>query len=348
MDKERILGSLLGLSLGEAMGLPYAGLTPDRGAKLLGPPDRIRQLPGYGLTSHYSDLACMTAQALTASGGHGGAFQADLANRMRWSLFGLPIGMGLAEWQAIMKLWMGESPDKSGGKSADSGPLMRAPLLGAATDELDHLNHLVGLSTRITHSDPRAAQGAQAVALAVWLAARSAKTTPGEYMDLFHREGKAPDLEPLIKKVVSSVEKGESTREFAQAMGWRDGVGSPIFQAAPASIHAWLSHGNDFQQSIMTAIESGGAASTTAALTGAIVGAAVGACGIPRDWLKGLLDWPRGPVWTESLATRLEQALGRQVATRPPERAVGLMIPRHLLLGLIMAGHLARRLAPPW
>ncbi|MEO2015420.1 MAG: ADP-ribosylglycohydrolase family protein, partial [Fuerstiella sp.] len=43
-----IKSSLLGTAVGDALGLPYEGLTAERGRKLIGDPDRFRFLPGRG------------------------------------------------------------------------------------------------------------------------------------------------------------------------------------------------------------------------------------------------------------------------------------------------------------
>jgi hypothetical protein len=44
MAETHIVGSLLGRALGDAIGLPYEGLSPRRAQRMLGPPDRHRFL----------------------------------------------------------------------------------------------------------------------------------------------------------------------------------------------------------------------------------------------------------------------------------------------------------------
>lgn len=67
-----LAGSLLGAAVGDALGLPYEGLSPRRAARLLGPPDRHRLLGGRGMVSDDAEHACMTAFARLSRGGRRG------------------------------------------------------------------------------------------------------------------------------------------------------------------------------------------------------------------------------------------------------------------------------------
>jgi len=168
--KSAIFGSILGTAVGDAIGLPYEGLSPRRAARLLGEPDRHRFFLGRGMVSDDTEHTCMVAQALVAAGDDVGAFSGQLARRLRLWLLGLPAGTGKATLRATLKLWLGFSPDRSGVFSAGNGPAMRSPVLGAAVEDLDLLRRLVRASARITHTDPKAEYGALAVALAARLA----------------------------------------------------------------------------------------------------------------------------------------------------------------------------------
>lgn len=69
MTPHPITGCLLGTAVGDAIGLPYEGLTRQRAARLLGAPDRHRLLFGRGMVSDDTEHTCMVAQALIVSGG---------------------------------------------------------------------------------------------------------------------------------------------------------------------------------------------------------------------------------------------------------------------------------------
>ncbi|HET6883416.1 MAG TPA: ADP-ribosylglycohydrolase family protein [Pirellulales bacterium] len=49
LSQRALVGSLLGMAVGDALGLPYEGLSPRRAARLLGPPTRYRLLFGRGI-----------------------------------------------------------------------------------------------------------------------------------------------------------------------------------------------------------------------------------------------------------------------------------------------------------
>ena len=168
-NSERLKGCLLGTAIADALGLPYEGLSSRRALKLLGKPDRFRLIGPYGMVSDDTEHACITAQALIASGGQTRIFRRQMAWRLRFWLLGLPAGIGLATLKALVKLWLGFSPEHSGVFSAGNGPAIRSPILGAAIADREQLKAWVRISTRLTHTDPKAEQGAWVIALATRL-----------------------------------------------------------------------------------------------------------------------------------------------------------------------------------
>jgi ADP-ribosylglycohydrolase len=56
MAETHIVGCILGTAVGDAIGLPYEGLSRRRAAKLLGQPDRHRFF--YGHRNRYRTTAC--------------------------------------------------------------------------------------------------------------------------------------------------------------------------------------------------------------------------------------------------------------------------------------------------
>lgn len=51
VNQKAIIGCVLGTAVGDALGLPYEGMSPSRAHKLLGPPDRYRFVLGRGMIS---------------------------------------------------------------------------------------------------------------------------------------------------------------------------------------------------------------------------------------------------------------------------------------------------------
>lgn len=154
-----IVGCLLGTAVGDAIGLPCEHLSPQRQGKLFPGLDGHRFLFGRGMTSDDTEHTALVAQSLIVSAGDPQAFARDLAWRMRFWLLGLPIVIGLATLRGLLKLWLGFSPESSGVFSAGNGPAMRSALIGVCYGEdMERMRRLVRISTRLTHTDPKAAE----------------------------------------------------------------------------------------------------------------------------------------------------------------------------------------------
>ena len=127
-DLERaVAGCILGTAVGDALGLPYEGLTPRRAGRCYGPPDRYRFFFGRGMVSDDTEHTCLVARALAVSDADVEVFLRDLAWGLRLWLLGLPAGTGLATLRAALKLWIGFSPRRSGVTSAGNGADARSP-----------------------------------------------------------------------------------------------------------------------------------------------------------------------------------------------------------------------------
>lgn len=345
------MGCLLGTAVGDALGLPYEGLSRRRGQRLWGEPDGYRLLGGRGVVSDDTEHACMTAQALIAAGDDVERFARELACRLKWWLLGMPAGTGLATLRATLKLYVGVPPDRSGVFSAGNGPAMRAPVLGAALDDRELLQRMVRACTRITHTDSKAEWGALAVALAAHLASRQGEVEGSDYLrqleQLAAGEASSEFLE-LVAKAVGGAQDFASTAEFAASLGLEQGVSGYIYHTLPVVLHAWLRHPHDFRSAVTEVIRCGGDTDSTAAIVGGIVGSAVGKEGIPQEWLTGLRDWPRSAAWIEELAAQLAEARRHRTPNRPPRLPAWGVLPRNLVFAAAVLTHGFRRLLPPY
>jgi ADP-ribosylglycohydrolase len=344
LTRRAIVGSILGTAVGDAIGLPYEGMSKRRGVRLLGEPTRHRFFFGRGMVSDDTEHTCIVAQALIVSGGDPERFGRELARRLRWWLLGFPAGVGKATLQATLKLWLGFSHDHSGVFSAGNGPAMRSAILGAAVADRDALRTLVGVSTRITHTDPKAEYGAWAVALAARLA-RGGVVSPSAYLEELKLTSlpEAAEFRARMERCVQSAAAGQSTEGFAQAEGLGKGVSGYVYHTVPVALHAWLTHQHDFQAGVEAVVRCGGDTDTTAAIAGGIIGAGVGKEGIPAAWRDGLFEWPRTVAWMEALGERLAEGKPGPA----PRLSVGV-VGRNGLFFLIVLGHIVRRFLPPY
>jgi ADP-ribosylglycohydrolase len=303
-----------------------------------------------------TEHTCMVGQALLAAPADDAAFARALGWRLRWWLLGLPAGIGRATLRAILKLWFGFSPQRSGVFSAGNGPAMRAALLGVCLGQnRERLLDYVRASTRLTHTDPRAERGALLIALA---AAQGARDGPDCFRPhLFFADARQvlldqdDKLRRLLDQMEEHLRRNAPAAELADALGLQRGVSGYIYHTVPLAWYGWLRHPGDFRRAVEEVIDLGGDVDTTGAIAGGLVGATVGAAGIPADWLDHLWEWPRSPAWMRELAARLAQrfpAEGPGIAQSP----LGLfwlgVPPRNLVFLLLVMLHVLRRLLPPY
>lgn len=356
---EAFAGCLLGTAIGDALGLASEGLSPQRQARMFPRTDRYHLLPlGRGMCSDDTEHTVMVAQSLVATAGldrHSSdaeLFRANLAWRMRWWLLGLPAGIGWATLKGILKLWLFLPARWQGAFSAGNGPAMRSALIGLYwAHEPALMRAHVEASTRLTHSDPKAAQAALAVAVA---AARSEQLAGHVDAAEYAREMRAllgeagTELAALIDRAAQSVLAGESTLQFAAAMGLQRGVTGYAFHTVPVALHAWLAHPESYRDAVLAVIRCGGDTDTAAAITGAIAGAGCGRRGLPAEWLGQLVEWPRNVAWMDQLAHRLAECRTESFpGGQLPVSTVALLV-RNLFFMAVVLAHGVRRMLPPY
>jgi ADP-ribosylglycohydrolase len=313
---------------------------------------RHKFLFGRGMTSDDAEHACMTAQALLEARHDSEAFSKALAWRLRWWLVGLPLGTGKATLLSTLRLWAGVSPSRSGVFSAGNGPAMRAPILGACLHgDSVRLRDFVRASTRLTHTDPKAEQGALAVALAA-----AGVMTSGESFDAprcvagIIAEIQDEELRELLRQVQRSLEEQESAAAFASRLHLVNGVSGYMYHTVPVALYCFLRHPGDFRAAVESVIRLGGDTDSTAAIVGALAGARGGIQAIPDEWRFKVIGWPRTDGWLCELAERLQcffdgEAPGASSGPLPLFWP-GLIF-RNLICNMTILAHVLRRALPP-
>lgn len=341
---DALRGSLLGCAVGDALGLPYEGLSrqaireryPDLGRYYLN--------DGKGMVSDDTEHLRMNYQALVESGGDSARFGETLADLLRdWFNAGPP-GAGMATSQACTKLCSGDGYKTSGVFSAGNGPAMRAAVLGLyAREDLALLRRLVEVSTTITHTDPKAVYGALAVGCAATLTWHEKPTITDVTLRMRacipNRDEALDDLTLLLDAAEASASRGEGTADFAASQGWADGVSGYILQTVPAVLHAWRLHRHDVRAGVMAVLECGGDTDSTAAIAGALLGARVGEGGIPGEWLEGLHEWPGDNDWMRALADQLAEVIESGEPQDAPRLDVGQVEERNRQLAAALSAH---------
>lgn len=348
-----IFGCLSGAAIGDALGLPCEGMTPEKLHRYFGEITGYRLLFRRGMYSDDTEHAFMTAQALIVSGGEVEAFRKELARQLRIWILLLPGGAGLATLKACCKLIFGVSPQCSGVFSAGNGPAMRAAISGVFAHEAnlpnEHLIEVNRASARITHTDPKAEYGALAVALAARYGLENKAINADGFFQFFIAhfpltDEAAHEMTSLIGNCVNAVQSGLTTHEFCAAQGWAKGATGYIYHTVPAALHAWLSYPDDYHAGVLEIIRCGGDTDSTAAITGGLIGAR--SQDIPPEWREGLCEWPRGEKWMHKLSFQLREVALTGQTKKPINTFWPGVLARNLWFLLVVLTHGFRRLIP--
>lgn len=211
---------------------------------------------------------------------------------------------------------------------------MRSAAIGVFHHEDAELRReFVGRASRMTHSDPKAEYGAQAVAgIAAWLVNHGRKPDIGELKDLLNEVSEDPAWREQVERTIALCGREDWESEWAAK-----GISGYVYETVPAAVTAWYRHYGDFEKTVESVILSGGDTDSVAAIAGALAGISVGPEGIPEKWVSGIRDWPFSPA----LIDRLSQG-------KPNEPPMISFFLRNLLFVPVVLLHGFRRMFPPY
>jgi ADP-ribosyl-[dinitrogen reductase] hydrolase len=289
--EERVVGAVLGLALGDALGAPFEFRRRDA----IPSPLPAFDLPWMGLPpGSTTDDTAMARNLVRSLGERGGFDPDDLVRRhVEWLATGPPdvgnltgkvlgrIRAGTSWEDAARQVWEERGPDVSAG----NGSVMYCAPLGVAyAGRSGDLLDLAPRLSALTHWDERCRTCVLAVSLAVAALVRG--ETPSDAVGealgslVLGREG-GEELEYLVGNA------GEIRRIDGPDMGlclFTAGVGLQAL-ARLASGEA-----GPIEDEMVRVVAFGGDTDTNAAVAGALLGAAVGMEGLPRAWLDRLVD----------------------------------------------------------
>ncbi|MCO6520231.1 MAG: ADP-ribosylglycohydrolase family protein [Snodgrassella sp.] len=353
---QQITGLLLGTAVGDAIGLAREGLTPKRASRLFDNQIQhsliVTPWGRAGLCSDDTEHAVMVAQSLLSGHQNADDFSRQLASRLRRWFLTLPAGLGMATLKACSKLCLGISPAKSGIRSAGNGAAMRAPVIGwFFADNPVTMREIVRAATIITHTDPRAEEGAWVIAMAARQAREQQSQAPidsffADIMPSLNGQQLTCQLQLAQQKLQQQAELSDYLLALQLE---KKGVTGYINNTVPAVIYAWLRYYGNYEQTISALIHAGGDTDTTAAIAGALAGIQSGEAGIPAHWLAGVKEWPMSIDYLRKLSSALA------TSKHHPEQTIILRQPsllpllgRNLLFFCIIMLHGFRRLLPPY
>lgn len=351
--KDRFRGMIVGTAVGDAVGLPAEGIGRVRARRLFTGPWRHRFVYGRGMISDDTEHTLFAAQCLLAHPHSPEMFGRRLGWALKWWFAALPAGIGLATARACIKLLLGFSFRGSGVDSAGNGPAMRVAPIGAVfSGSQDSLLEYTRICTTVTHTNPKALAGAQAIALTVaWVVRENLTVRPevAAFCNLLRNTGAADsEWNGIVAKMEEHLSAGSSVEAFAEALGLGAGVTGYIYHSVPVVLFAWHRHFGDFRLTLEGVLNCGGDADTTGAIAGALAGITTGEAGIPADWINGIVDWPRSIQLCRAVADRLCDLCGKGSCGGPVRYFWPGIIVRNPLFLLIVLVHGFRRLFPPY
>jgi ADP-ribosyl-[dinitrogen reductase] hydrolase len=342
-QRDAIEGCLLGCAVGDSICLPYEGIAPRRLSKLIHLPLRHHLIFGRGMVSDDTDHSIFVAQCLARYPNHPEQFSRSLAWRLRFWLLCLPAGVGMATLKSILRLWCGVSPSRSGVFSAGNGAAMRSAIIGVVNSrDTDLRRRFTKASSVITHSDPIAEFGAQAVSdLAAFVAREASRPTISDLDTILRNVGDGDAWNATVQRTIDACQSGR-IEDAITSVGLKRGVSGYILHTLPVAVAGWYIHFGDFRKTIETIALLGGDTDTVAAIAGSLAGISCLADGIPDDWVSGIIDRPHGVAYISDIA----QVLHNQEVEGT--RFSWLLLPRGFVFTAIVLCHGFRRLLPPY
>jgi ADP-ribosyl-[dinitrogen reductase] hydrolase len=292
---DRVVGSCLGLALGDALGAPFEFL---RGRNVPDPLPALERpwldLPPGSTT----DDTAMARNLMRSLATRDGFDAADLVERhLEWWRSDPPdvgtitgrvlrrIHEGTDATDAATAVWEERGPEVSAG----NGSVMYCAPLGLAyAHRTDALLEVAPALSGLTHFDGRCKTAVLAITLTVAALVR----------------GEAPDV--AARTAVDAVlerEGGEELEFLVDAAGTKRQIDGPdqgfCLYTVAIALQAVL-RGGDAETELRRVVSLGGDTDTNAAVAGALLGARDGADGLPSVWLARLLE--REAIETEARA----------------------------------------------
>ncbi len=287
-DSERLAcESLMGLSVGDALGARFEGTPFDR-ARL----EAALEPDGVARWTDDTQMACSIVEILLTSRTVDQDHLARAFGRryQPWRGYGPMTHVILSRFHDG-KDWREVKERLNGGGSFGNGSAMRVAPLGAYFHEatVDIVISEAERSAEVTHAHPEGRAGAAATAVAAWLAARSRGRPVPPREDLFSVVRSS--LDPSLRvtrgiEAASSLSPETDLEEAARRLG--NGSKVTCFDTVPLALWIAFRHLDDFEAAIRNAVACGGDADTLAAIVGGIVTARLGIGAIPEKWRKAV------------------------------------------------------------
>ena len=270
--EDRFAGCLVGLAIGDALGMPFEGMDPQA---ILARQSQVTEfLPGDGLAAgQYTDDTKMMLCIAESIVENGRVNPEDVARRfVAWFDTGDLRRIGATCLEAIMSLERGIPWRESGhrGKwAAGNGTAMRIAPVGLVDwQDMERLRGDCWSTSIITHHNPEAGAGATAVAYVIARLATGDLDSTRLLTDAAHFVGESEVARNLVEaqRLLSSNTPTEMALKTLGTSGY-------VVETVASALYCFLRTPPDFVITVSSAVLGGGDTDTTAAVAGAISGA---------------------------------------------------------------------------
>ncbi len=289
LRQDRVLGALLGMGIGDALGMPVEGWTRERVAERYGRIDRYyarvfddgAELAAGEFTDDSEGVLCIV-ESFTASSG-------DLDPRNILARLAILARGEARRWmnpatrEAIELAEEGVASDaRVTGDVAARGIALGLIAAGDAARGASSIPAGAKPLAEMTHADPLAATSISIVAEALRASALGEIATnllPNHLAALDFSE----EFTAGFRMIESGIAAEDSFEKIAARAGFGDGAVPVVLSSVASAAKA-----SDFESGVYAAAALGGAADSRAAIAGAILGAASGTAGLPQPLIDGL------------------------------------------------------------
>lgn len=297
--RDRFLGCLLGMAIGDALGMPVEGWTAEEIASTVGwidgylprlGPDGSIEVEAGEFTDDTELALCQVEGLITTQG-----FVDPVSVGLRIErLVDGPAGRFLDPTTRLAISMFDKTETYQDGVIADGPPGNGAITLAIPTALVHTLGRFnlelfireVMRSALITHAHLESLNAAIAVAYGVWLQATAsvpAAMLLEEVASFIDEDRVAEKLRFATSLLGDGPDRERDLANLAQI-----GTSADAAETVAAALYCATICGSDVERAMLTAVNAGGDSDTIAAIAGALVGVRVGGSSIPRRLVDGL------------------------------------------------------------
>jgi ADP-ribosylglycohydrolase len=318
---DRYLGCLLGLAIGDALGMPAACRTTDTpiaGYEALLNADGSERVQAGQFSSHTELALCLVETLVSANG----FIDPDTAGYRFVQVMRSEHGHLLDETSREALERADETGEYQDGLANDGpidpgvaarvAPIGLVHALGSINTEM--FVREVMRATLITHAAPDAVNGALALAWAVSLAVQHEvvpEMVASEVLAFIDEDDTARKLRIAADALVIRTSPERDAATLAKI-----GPGDTIAEAVARALYLFGIHAGDFETSVLAAANSGRNGAAVGAMVGALAGARIGAQALPVPLIDGLEG-------------RMYILMAGPALFRTAQRRAGLFLPLH-------------------